>query len=231
MISYAQNFEDVILMRVLGHVKDGFYVDVGAGHPSLFSVTKAFYDLGWHGINIEPGATDYKLLCKERPRDINLNFCAGAIDGTDSFDIYSELNDCLNAATGSLRARFSQDGHSPVTKPFQVFSLNSIIQNHAATGVIHFLKIDVEGYEHPVLCGLDLGRYRPWVIIVEATEPHTRSRCDHKWNQLLFAHGYQEVYFDALNCFYLRPDMAGLKPHFALPPNLFDNFQLAKHES
>lgn len=228
MISYAQNFEDVILMRALGHIKNGFYVDVGAGHPTQFSVTKAFYDLGWHGINIEPGATDYELLCKDRPLDINLKFCAGAFDGVDNFDVYPKLNDCLNAANGTLRARFSQDGHTPETKSFQVYSLNSIITNHAPQATIHFLKIDVEGYEHPVLLGLDLTRYKPWVIVVEATEPHTRIRCDHKWNNLLFRRGYQEVYFDALNCFYLRPDMQALRPNLVLPPNLFDDFERAK---
>jgi FkbM family methyltransferase len=226
MISYAQNFEDVILMRCLGHIKDGFYIDIGAGHPTLFSVTRAFYDIGWHGINVEPGATDYALLCKARPRDINLNFCAGAFDGLDNFDIYPKVNDGLNAAQGSLRQRFELDGHQYETRPFTVFSLNSIIENHAPDRTIHFLKIDVEGYEQPVLIGLDLGRHQPWVIVVEATEPHTRTRSDHKWNKLLFRHGYQEVYFDALNCFYLHPDKGAMRSAFSLPPNLFDNFQL-----
>ena len=32
-ISYAQNNEDVLLWRALGHVRDGFYIDVGANDP------------------------------------------------------------------------------------------------------------------------------------------------------------------------------------------------------
>src|SRR3990170_2668962 len=71
-ISYAQNFEDVILRRVLKDVEQGFYIDVGASDPVDDSVTKAFYDLGWHGINIEPIPTYFNLLCEHRPRDINL---------------------------------------------------------------------------------------------------------------------------------------------------------------
>ena len=43
-ISYAQNFEDVILWRALNHVENGFYVDVGAMDPTEHSVTKAFYN-------------------------------------------------------------------------------------------------------------------------------------------------------------------------------------------
>src|SRR5438477_8765804 len=40
MISYAQNFEDVLLARVFSAQTTGFYVDVGAHDPEIFSVTK-----------------------------------------------------------------------------------------------------------------------------------------------------------------------------------------------
>ena len=53
-VSYAQNFEDVMLWRALRHVESGFYIDVGAAHPDDYSVTRAFYDRGWSGINVEP---------------------------------------------------------------------------------------------------------------------------------------------------------------------------------
>ena len=54
MISYAQNFEDVILWRALRDVPNGFYIDIGAGHPVADSVTMHFYEHGWRGINVEP---------------------------------------------------------------------------------------------------------------------------------------------------------------------------------
>src|SRR5579859_3557422 len=72
-VSYAQNYEDVLLHRALKHVVRGFYVDVGAQHPVNESVTKAFYERGWHGINIEPMAAWFTLLESDRPHDINLN--------------------------------------------------------------------------------------------------------------------------------------------------------------
>lgn len=56
-ISYAQNFEDVRLWRVLKQFEHGFYIDVGANDPRHHSVTKAFYDHGWQGINVEPMQT------------------------------------------------------------------------------------------------------------------------------------------------------------------------------
>jgi hypothetical protein len=41
-VSYAQNFEDVLLWRALRQVRNGFYIDVGAAHPDIDSVTRAF---------------------------------------------------------------------------------------------------------------------------------------------------------------------------------------------
>ena len=77
-VSYAQNFEDVILHRVLKEVKKGFYIDVGANDPVIDSVTKAFYDDGWHGINIEPVSEWFEKLQLVRPNDINLQTGVGA---------------------------------------------------------------------------------------------------------------------------------------------------------
>lgn len=35
------------------NISKGFYIDIGTNDPYFFSVTKAFYKIGWSGINIE----------------------------------------------------------------------------------------------------------------------------------------------------------------------------------
>ena len=47
--SSAQNFEDVVLWRVLEDVEKGCYVDVGACDPVIDSITWPFYEQGWRG--------------------------------------------------------------------------------------------------------------------------------------------------------------------------------------
>ena len=44
----------------------GFYIDVGAADPSHDSVTKAFYDAGWRGINVEPMLDAFESLQQAR---------------------------------------------------------------------------------------------------------------------------------------------------------------------
>ena len=67
MISYAQNFEDVMLARAFGDRRDGFYIDVGACFPDVASVTRHFYDLGWNGVNVEPMAEPTHLRAVRGP--------------------------------------------------------------------------------------------------------------------------------------------------------------------
>src|SRR6266566_6765164 len=81
-VSYAQNQEDVVLARAL-HPDDrrGFWVDVGAGDPVLDSVTAAFAERGWRGVNVEPLPREHERLCAARPADINLRVALGAMAG------------------------------------------------------------------------------------------------------------------------------------------------------
>ena len=53
-VSYAQNFEDVLLWRLLHDVERGQYLDIGAQDPVFDSVSLAFYNAGWRGLHVEP---------------------------------------------------------------------------------------------------------------------------------------------------------------------------------
>src|SRR6187551_1221858 len=81
-VSYAQNFEDVMLRRALRDVEHGFYIDVGAQREESDSVTKAFSLAGWRGINIEPHPGYFEELVHGRPHDINLDVAIGEQEGT-----------------------------------------------------------------------------------------------------------------------------------------------------
>ena len=102
-ISYAQNHEDVMLYRALREVKEGFYIDVGAQDPVIDSVTKAFYERGWRGINIEPNEEYFRKLQDDRPHDINLLTAVGREPGAISF--YEVAHTGLSTTSAGLRPR------------------------------------------------------------------------------------------------------------------------------
>lgn len=220
-ISYAQNFEDVRLWRALQSVENGFYLDVGANHPTDDSVTRAFYDHGWHGINIEPVQAYYDALCQERPRDTNLQCVAG--ENAESLTFYTIADTGLSTVEANVAQQHRDAGMDVRTQTVQSRTLASICEQYASDRPIHFLKIDVEGHEETVLRGMDFSRWRPWIILIET--PWAR---DQTWEHLVTDAGYQSILFDGINTYYLAEEHLALKPAFDIPPCNLDGFQLCK---
>jgi FkbM family methyltransferase len=223
LISYAQNFEDVMLARVFADRHTGFYVDVGAADPVNLSVTKWFYDLGWSGLNIEPNQQLFDRLAADRPRDINLNCGVGAAASQAQF-FELEVGE-LSSFDARVRDNAKGNGRPPSTRTVAVMPLTDLLKLHCPNRVIDFLKIDVEGWEAEVLKGLDLRQYRPIIMLIEATVPQTRIESHMEWEPRVLGADYSFVYFDGVNRFYLANEHAELKRHFAVPPNTFDEFE------
>jgi FkbM family methyltransferase len=221
-ISYAQNGEDVVLWRALRDVRNGFYVDVGAADPTVDSVTRAFYDRGWSGINIEPAGEHYECLVAERPRDINLRVVAGARAELRAF--YLVPGTGLSTTEARVAERHADSGFKPIQEMLPAMPLTGILESHRGQP-IHFMKIDVEGGERGVLEGLDLGVIRPWIVVIEATEPNSQVTTRDQWEDLISDRGYELALFDGLNCFYVAKEHADLKAAVALPANVWDSFR------
>jgi FkbM family methyltransferase len=223
-VSYAQNFEDVILWRVFKNIEKGTYVDVGAQHPIIDSVTYAFYLKGWSGVNIEPSSHYFSQLCSVRQRDVNLESAISNVKG--EIDFWEVEHSGLSTADGNLANNYLSSGMSVSHKKVQAITLTDVFEKYTDIDV-NFLKIDVEGYEKFVLEGMDLLRFRPWVILIEATEPNTTIDSSVNWDYLLLRHDYFNCYSDGLNKFYLCNEKLDLLPYFKYPPNFFDSFTLA----
>ncbi len=222
VISYAQNFEDVMLLRAFKDINDGFYIDVGANDPTNDSVTKAFYDMGWHGINIEPAEQWFVKLTEQRSRDINIQMAAGTERG--ELTLYEFPDTGLSTVAADIANKHVAEGtFAMVEKKVAVEPLTDICREHLSN-TIHFLKIDVEGVEEQVLRGIDFAVMRPWIIVVESTLPRTQIESYASWESILVSADYEFVYFDGLNRFYIAAEHQELKAHFSIPPNCFDEF-------
>lgn len=225
-ISYAQHAEDVMLYRALRHVDKGFYIDVGAHDPEYFSVTKAFYDHGWSGINIEPEDLCYQRLVMQRPRDMNLQILAS--DSAGNSDFYEVRQSGLSTEDLQLASLHEKNGFAVSKTTLETRTLDSLCEEHVRSD-IHFLKVDVEGSEERVLRGLELRRHRPWIIVVEATEPLASDRSDRDLARYLGARDYLHVFFDGLNSFFIAAEHERLSGFFDRPANPLDGYLLPAH--
>jgi FkbM family methyltransferase len=187
------------------------------------SLTKWFYDLGWSGLNIEPNKQLFDRLAADRPRDINLDCGVGATVSEATF--FEPRVGELSSFDARVRDNARNSGIPGSTRTVAVMPLTDLIKLHCPSRDIDFLKIDVEGWEFEVLKGLDLRRYRPIIILIEATVPQTKVASYMEWEPGILSADYSFVYFDGVNRFYLSNERAEFKEHFTTPPNTFDEFE------
>ena len=220
-VSYSQRFEDLYLMRCFGDRADGFYIDIGAGHPVFDNVSFAFYLKGWTGITVEPNPALARLGRAVRPRDRMLEAVVGAKQGETTFYVVNEFHGFSTTIADNAGAALTQfgKGASAITVP--VTTLAALCAEHEPTS-IDFLKIDMEGAEADVLFSGDWERFRPKIIVVEALAPYTQLPAWDAWEPYLAERGYRYVWFDSLNRYYLADEARDLAPHFETAPASFD---------
>jgi FkbM family methyltransferase len=222
MISYAQNFEDVILNRLFGDRDSGFYVDVGAMDPVHDSVTKAFYDHGWRGINIEPHPQFYERLVAERNRDINLNVAVGDVEETRTLYVFP------GEGLSTFNPQFPQTvAHCYTCEEMMclVTTLSKICREYVKCP-IDFMKIDAEGWEGPILRGADWAGFRPTVLLIEAIQPLSHEPAWASWEPFVLGEcGYLFAYFDGVNRFYVAQERRELLAAFGRPACVLDEFK------
>jgi FkbM family methyltransferase len=232
MISYAQNFEDVILHRVFRTVGHGRYVDIGAYDPVVDSVTKHFYDRGWSGVNVEAVERFHRKFEEQRPRDWNINVVVGPREGQVEFHEWGDTG--LSSYRDGLDGRVMADlGYQKTSRSLPMTTLQAIA-DRLPPGGVEFLKVDVEGAERDVLLGADWRSFRPRVVVVEAIRPKPSNEHDagfeptwFEWEGILLANGYEFALFDGLNRFYYRCEEPGLRVPLSAPANVTDGFTVA----
>ena len=166
--SYSQEGEDLILTRIIGEKKEGFYIDVGAHHPKRFSNTFLFYEKGWRGINIEARPGSKKIFDKIRPRDINVEVPISSEDKILKYYMFNEpalngFSEEISNSKNGLRNYIiikEIDLHTKTLK--EVLESNLIENQH-----IDFMTVDVEGLDYDVLLSNDWNKYKPSFIIIE----------------------------------------------------------------
>ena len=165
---YGAFGEDRTISELLGGLRDGFYVDVGSGHPILDSNTYFFYkNLNWHGVvvdAIKSNTIQHKLF---RPHD-NVVWAAIGVEGSE-ITVYEYP---ANEFTTTDKKRYEElklEGKFPSSiKLLKCQRLDLLLKQN--TGIcMHnsFMSIDVEGGEREVLLSINWDEYRPSIICIE----------------------------------------------------------------
>lgn len=159
--------------------QNGFFIEAGANDGFAQSNTYYFERfLNWRGILVEPIPELREKCVKERPNSIVLNCALVPMDhdGQDVTMLYCNMMSVVKGAQKSDAAdleyvRRGMKIQRSVEKIYEVVvparTLTSIL-DEIGVKEIDLFSLDVEGYELDVLKGLDLDRYRPKYMLIEA---------------------------------------------------------------
>jgi len=199
--SYAQSGEDIISWLEIKNSRTqeikksrqteskGFYVDIGAYHPKLFSNTYLFYKKGWRGICVDPNPRMEELYRKARPRDVFVNVGVGDVDGVrlprfgvpklamtnekaskvTEMEYYMFEDGAANTFSAEQARKNQEVGRKLIGKrTVAVLPLEKILEKYLPKGQkIDLLSVDVEGMDLEVLKSNDWKKYRPKMVICE----------------------------------------------------------------
>lgn len=202
-IYYSQAGEDIILERFFGDKQKGFYLDIGAHHPTRFSNTYKFYLKGWNGINIDATPGSMVPFQNVRPQDVNVELGVAGEEGKLNYFIFDEpaLNTFSKERSEYLLANTSYKLKGNVV--VKTKTLKQVMAEYLpANQHIDFMTIDVEGLDLDILLSNDWDKYRPYVVVAEdidgSLENIAGSRLYTYFKSLgyeLFSRTYNTVFF------------------------------------
>jgi len=201
---YSQFDEELIIRDFFGDRRDGFFLDVGCGPPTVRSTT--YYlekHLGWRGIGVDALPEYAGPWKRDRPKsrffaflvtdhaDTHDPFYRSAIEG-----LSSTQQDRPFQAPGSDEEVLLEG--SEISLP--TITLNKLLEE-AGVEKIDFLSMDIEGSEPPALAGFDIKRFAPQLICIEAA-PVTQEPI----RAYFEANGYERIEryeaYDAVNWYF-----------------------------
>lgn len=207
-VSWSQGGEDLVLDHFLGGIINGTYVDVGAHHPSRFSVTRRLYQKGWTGINIDANPNQMRIFQKQRKRDINLSIAVGSKSFIE-LSIFEEA--AISTINEKWKKKFLEEGNKVVQSlSIQGETLEAIIKKYLPNSQIHLLNVDAEGSDFQVIMSLNLEEMEqkkwPAYILIETPRSLKRVLEDEKVSYLQKL-GYQIQAVLPMSTLLSRPDI------------------------
>lgn len=191
----SQPEEERLVREFFGGTEPGFFVEVGANHPTLNSQTWHLEQAGWTGVLIEPQPDLAAFLVTSRSAQVFAVACSSPDKAGGQLPLH------VAGPLSSLEQEQMVPGaKSEYTIMVPVRTLDDILEEADAPTPIDLLSIDVEGHELEVLRGFDFAYWRPRLILLEDHVANLRKR------RFLQSTGYRLVRHAGFNGWYVPID-------------------------
>jgi FkbM family methyltransferase len=179
-----------VIFRMFPNVNNGFFLDVGSGHGTIGSNTKALEELGWRGICVDPFPTHME--------DRTCRMEKAVVSSSSGQIVKFHTHSGLGGMADTLGKWKAEAEKSPVVE-LQTTTLGELLARDNAPTFIHFLSVDIEGAELEALKGIPFDRYRFGAMAIEHNEEEPKRT---EILKFLEARGYQRVHSFKQDDFY-----------------------------
>lgn len=189
--SYSEIGQDKwVLWKMFPDTRNGYFLDVGSGHGTVGSNTKALEERGWTGLCIDPFPSHMEGRTCTTVREVVSN-SSGKV-------IRFHTHEGLGGIADTLGRWKDEASKAPVIEMTTV-TLGEILAQAKAPPFIHFLSVDIEGAELLALQGIPFDRYRFGAMAIEHNEEEPK-RTDIL--NFLASKGYRRVHSYKQDDFY-----------------------------
>lgn len=179
-----------VIGRMFPGVTNGFFLDVGSGHGTIGSNTKALEELGWTGICVDPFPT-YMDGRTCRMEKVVVSSVAGQV-------VKFHTHSGLGGIADTLGKWKEEAAKSPAVE-LTTTTLAEVLARDHAPSFIHFLSLDIEGAELEALKGVPFDKYRFGAMAIEHNDEEPKRTDILKF---LEARGYHRVHSFRQDDFY-----------------------------
>lgn len=197
--SKSQLSQDVFALTLNGFPDDGWFVDIGASHPSRLSNTYLLErNFGWNGVLVEPNPEYTDLLRSHRGAPLTTRPLWSAAGCELEFEIKGTRSSLVHESVTSV----ASERKTEASVVMQTTDWDTFAREFELPSFIHYMSLDTEGSEYEILSGIDFARYSFGLISVE----HNYTRSRELVRSLLTGHGYTRVLekYSMWDDFYVR---------------------------
>jgi FkbM family methyltransferase len=158
----SQHEEEQLVREFFGRASSGYFVEVGANHPTVASQTWHLEQSGWTGVLIEPQPDLAAFLATARKAKVFAVACSSPENAGRSLPLHVD-----GALSALERNRMAPGAKAGATIMVPSRTLDDVLDEADAPAPLDLLSIDVEGHEIEVLRGFDFGVWQPRLVMVE----------------------------------------------------------------
>jgi len=205
-----------LLEKFFGQRDVGTFVEIGAHDGIYVSNTWGLAERGWQGWMVEP-VSELAAKCRSNHEvHEGVKVFEQAIGSIGTTELTLFVANALTTANSDLFREYAsvpwaKDSLSLEKITVPSTTLDAFLHNSAVPTDFDLLVVDVEGFETEVFSGLQVGLWRPKMMIVELADTHpdltVTAKKDYRLSSKLQSEGYVVVYKDQINTVFVRKEI------------------------